>query len=229
MEEEIPSQANSPQNLASRAATDTETPTEVSIARNWKDYLTESLLIVFSVVFALVLTEIFNTMHEKQHTREILNAVRTELINNRKAEEEQYRYHLQVLQNIDSALANPVFGSKFISNGVLNMKTVMPDGVLYRDLNDVAWQVAKQDNIFAKVDLSVYSLLTEIYDNQERITKSEQEIANVLFTRESRTASDNRVTLLLLHDNYHGWAVDRVPGLLKNYSKAIDALRKYAE
>jgi hypothetical protein len=53
--------------------------------------------------------------------------------------------------------------------------TIAPEGVLRRDLNDVAWQVAKQNNIFSKIDLSTYSLLTDIYDNQQRITNSEQE------------------------------------------------------
>ena len=41
---------------------------EVITVRTWKDYLGESLLIVFSVLFALLLTEIFNNIHEKQHS-----------------------------------------------------------------------------------------------------------------------------------------------------------------
>ena len=110
---------------------------------------------------------------------------------------------------------------------MINLDTIAPYGVLYRDLNDIAWQVAKQDNIFSKIDLSDYSLLTDIYDNQARITKAEDEIANVLLSRESRTAADNRITLILMRDNYHGWAVDRVLALFAKYKKAIDALEKY--
>jgi hypothetical protein len=41
----------------------------------------------------------------------------------------------------------------------------------------VAWEVAKQNNIFAKLDLRTYSLLTNIYANQQRITKAEDEIS----------------------------------------------------
>ena len=70
-------------------------------------------------------------------------------------------------------------------------------------MNDVAWQVAKQDNIFSKIDLTDYSILTDIYDNQQRITKVEEEIGNLLLSRESRTATDNRITLILMRDNYH--------------------------
>jgi hypothetical protein len=60
---------------------------------------------------------------------------------------------------------------------VLNLKIIARDGVLIRDLNDVVWEVAKQNNIVAKLDLRTFSLLTVIYDNQRRIMKSEDEIS----------------------------------------------------
>src|SRR6266513_1822297 len=95
-----------------------------------------------------------------------------EIIENKKNEEGQYKYHLQVLKNIDSALHNAALAQKFITNGEINLKPIAPDGLLSHDLNDVAWQVAKQNNIFSKMDLSTYGLLTNIYNNQDRITKS---------------------------------------------------------
>src|SRR5580704_16211769 len=127
----------------------------------------ESVLIVFSVVLALLLTTLFQKLHENKQTREVLHELREELITNKKSEEIQLTYHLQVLKNIDSALADPAIAQKFINNGVLNLKIIAPEGVLYRDLNDVAWEVAKQNNIFAKLDLRTYSLLTNIYANQQ--------------------------------------------------------------
>ena len=228
MEEELSKKSETNEDIVLATAKEKVIP-EVITVRTWKEYLGESLLIIFSVLIALISTEIFNKIHEKQYTHEILNAVRVELISNKKAEEEQYQYHLQVLKNIDSALVNPEFQQEFIKNGELNLNAIAPQGVLARDLNDVAWQVAKQDNIFSKIDLIEYSLLTDIYDNQGRITKSEDEVARVILSRESRTASDNRITLILMRDNYHGWAVDRVPALLIKYKKAIDALEKYKQ
>jgi hypothetical protein len=200
---------------------------EVITVRTWKEYVGESLLIVFSVLFALLLTEIFNNIHEKQHTREILKAVRTELQDNMHKEQEQYQYHLQVLRNIDSALADPAFQKQFINNGVINLTIIAPQGVSARNLDDIAWQVARQADIFSKLDLSDYSLLTNIYYNQSLINRSEDLIGNLLLSRESRTAADNRITLILMKENYHAWAVDRAPALLANYQKAIDALKKY--
>jgi hypothetical protein len=197
---------------------------EVITVRTWKEYVGESLLIVFSVVLALFLTELFQKLHENKQTHEILHELREELINNKKSEEIQLSYHLQVLKKIDSALADPALAQQFINNGALNLKIIAPEGVLIRDLNDVVWQVAKQNNIGAKLDLRAFSLLTGIYDNQQRIMKSEGEISKVLVSWESRKPENLRTTLILIKDNYLGWAVDRAPGLLKKYQEAIDKL-----
>src|SRR5471030_2942020 len=79
----------------------------VYILRDWKEYAGESLLIIFSVLLALVLTEYFNNLHEKTETKEILQNVREELIQNKQNAVEQYAYHLKIIRTIDSALVNP--------------------------------------------------------------------------------------------------------------------------
>lgn len=200
---------------------------EVITVRNWKEYLGEALLIMFSVVLALGLTEYFNGLHEKQEAKEILHQLKEEITRNKESEDTQYVYHLQVLNNIDSALHNPAFAAQVIDSGFFRLKLIAPEGVLRRDLNDVIWQIAKQKNIFSRVDLSTYSLLTEIYDHQQRITNSEDKIGDVLLSWESRRPENRRETLILMRDNYRGWAVDRAPGLLMLYQKAIDRLAEY--
>jgi hypothetical protein len=97
------------------------------------------------VVLALFLTELCQKLHENQQTREVMHQLREELVANQKAEEIQLRYHLQVLKNIDAALADPALAQQFMNNGSLNLKIIAPAGVLCRDSNDVAWQVAKQN------------------------------------------------------------------------------------
>jgi BioD-like phosphotransacetylase family protein len=200
---------------------------EVIIVRNWKEYLGESLLIVFSVALAIILTEVFTKIHENNQTREVLHQLKQELINNNESEEIQYKYHLMVLRNIDSALHDEKFRKKFLDSGQVHLKTIAPDGVLREDLNDIAWQVAKQNNIFSKLNLETYRLLTDIYDNQSRIIKSEDEIGKLLLSFESREPENVKATLILMRDSYHAWAVDRAPALLNKYKRAIDALSNY--
>lgn len=201
----------------------------VSVERGWKEYLGECLLIVFSVILALAVTEFINNLNDKKRTAEILHELKDEIIENRKSETEQYAYQLQVLKNIDSALHNPVFAKKFINDsGEIDLThTIAPQGVISNDLNDVAWQIAKQNNIVSKIDFSTYSLLNDIYNNQARITNSEDKIAQVLLSFDSRKPENLRTTLILVRDSYHGWDVDRAPGLINLYQKAIDILSKY--
>ncbi|HXL57026.1 MAG TPA: hypothetical protein VN958_12250, partial [Chitinophagaceae bacterium] len=187
--------------------------------------LGESLLIIFSVMPALIVTEYINKKREEQETKLLMNNIHTELLNNKKAVEELYKYNLNVLKRIDSAKADPSFQKQLVVNGAFHLQLLAPRRILYRYLTDVAWQVAKQHDIISKLDLTDASLLNQIYGDQERIMKSEDEIAKVLFSWESRKPENVVTTLNLVSDNYHGWAVDRVPGLLKTYQKAIDRLK----
>jgi len=200
---------------------------EVVTVRNWKEYLGESILIVFSVLLALGLTEYFNSRHEKQQAKEILHELREEITKNKESEEIQYNYHLQVLQHIDSALHNPAFAAKIIDSGYFHLEYLAKEGVMFRDLNSEIWQIAQQNNVFARIDLRTYELLTEIYAHQLKITNAEDKIGAVLLSQDSRKPENRRATLILMRDNYKGWAVDRAPGLIKLYEKAIDALKDY--
>ena len=182
------------------------------------------MLIIFSVVLALLLTELFNKIHENSRESEILKQLRQELINNKKAGEIQYSYQLQVLKKIDSALTHPLFAKQFIDSGVLHLSVIAPEGASREDLNDVAWQVARENNIISKLDQDTYTLLADIYDQQQRIAKVEDEVAKVLLSWESRKPENIRTALILTSDNYHAWAVDRTPSLLKKYQQAIDKL-----
>ena len=101
---------------------------------------------------------------------------------------------------------------------------IAPHGVLYRYLNDVAWQLAKSHDISSKLDFKTIAILTHIYEDQVKIAKVEEEIARVILSREARKPENVRLTLVLIRDNYKGWAVDRAPGLLQQYDDAIKLL-----
>jgi hypothetical protein len=198
-----------------------ESKPEVYILRDWKEYAGESFLIIFSVLLALFLTEFINNQHEKNETRELLKNIKEELVKNKKAEEEQYVYQKMVLKNIDSALKSKEFQQQIINNNEFNLKPLAPDGILYRDLSTVAWEVAKSHNITSKADFKLISELTSIYLDQARIDKLEDKMADIFLRFESRKQENIRTTLILMRDNYKGWAFDRAPGLIQRYDEVI--------
>ena len=198
-----------------------KTKPEVYVLRDWKEYLGESALIIFSVLLALFLTEYITTIHDKNETREILKNIKEELISNKKAEEEQFAYQKLVLKNIDSALKSKEFQQQIISNDEFHLKLLAPEGILYRDLSNVAWEVAKSRNITTKADFTLITKLTSIYANQARIDKLEDKIADVFLKYESRRQENVHASLVLMRDNYRGWAFDRAPGLIARYDETI--------
>ena len=204
------------------------TPEKIHVftERNWKEYLGESLLIVFSVLLALFTTEFINKQHEKENTSEILASITTELKHNRVAIHEMDEYNLKVLANIDSALKNEKLRNSLVSNAEFNLKIIAPQGVLYRFLDNEAWTIARNNNITSKIDVQTASALAKVYEDQDRIGKVESEVAKIIFDWESRDSTKVRTTLILIRDIYHGWAVDRVPSLLSQIDSAIEKVEK---
>ena len=199
---------------------------EVYVLRDIKEYLGESVLIIFSVLLALFLTEYFNGLHEKNETKELLKNIKEELVKNEKAEEEQYAYQKMVLKNIDSALKSKEFQQKIIANDEFHLGLIAPDGIQYRDLSTVAWEVAKSKDIITKADFTLIAKLTNIYAQQARIDKLEDKVADIFLRYESRRQENVHASLVLMRDNYKGWAFDRAPGLIASYDQAIKMLEE---
>ena len=211
---------------------------EVLTVRNAKEYIGESLLIIFSVLLALLLTEWITNMREKSEAKELIHNIREEMITNNTREQEQYNYDLQVIARIDSALSNlnsshqainsshqTINSShQVVSDGEFHLAAIAPDGVQYRYLDHIAWDIAKSRNILAHMDIRISSLVTWIYEEQTRIMKLEDEVAKVVLGREAGRSEQTRETLLLIRNNYKAWAVDRAPGLLQRYKDVISLL-----
>jgi len=189
--------------------------------RDWKEYLGESFLIIFSVLLALFVTEFINKLHERAKTKDLLKNIVLELKHNKKAIEEMQVYNMQVLGKIDSILTNKDLQADIVNNDEFHLNVIAPEGVLYRYLDMEAWTVAKNNNIMAKIDIKTISAITKLYEDQGRIGKVEDEVAKIIFERTSRDQKQVHQTLILIRDIYHGWAVDRVPGLLSEIDKVI--------
>jgi len=192
--------------------------------RNWKEYLGESFMIIFSVLLALIVTEYINKLHEKENTRSLLKDIIVELNHDKKAIQEMQVYNLQVLNKIDSALINKNLQAELVSNDEFHLNVVAPQGVLYRYLDKEAWTVAKNNNIMSKIDIESVTILSKLYEDQDRIGKVEDEVARVIFDRASRDPKQVHQTLILIRDIYHGWAVDRMPDVLSKIDKAINRI-----
>jgi hypothetical protein len=200
---------------------------EVYTVRDWKEYLGESLLIMFSVLLALILTEFINNLHDKKNTREILQSVIAELRHNEVAIKEMKQYNFAVLAKIDSALVNKSLQGQLVVGDEFHLDVIAPQGVLYRYLDDAAWTIAKNNNTIAKLDVETVALLTRVYDDQAKMMRVEDEVAKVIIDRSTRDSAKAHTTLVIIRDLYHGWAVDRTDGLIKQIDNTIARLQTF--
>jgi len=210
-----------PEMLKKDDAVPDKSKTFVYTVRDWKEYLGEALLIIFSVLLALIMTEYISNLREKENTRDTLKNISAELGHNKKAIREMNEYNLQVLTKIDSALVNKKLQDELISNDEFHLDVIAPQGVLYRYLDNEAWTIAKSNNVMSKVDGETIAMLTKVYEDQGRMMKVEDEVAKVIFDRASRDPKQVHTTLILIRDIYHGWAVDRTGDLLQKIDKTI--------
>jgi hypothetical protein len=155
-----------------------------------------------------------------------LNNIKEELIKNKQAEQEQYVYQQGILRRIDSVLKDPALQKKVLTDGEFHLNYIAPYGILLHDLSRVAWQVAQSHNITPKLEFKLVEKLTDIYDQQARIDKLEDKEGDVFLNYESRRPEFIRETLILMRDNYRGWAFDRAPELIKKYDAAIKMIDK---
>jgi hypothetical protein len=207
------------------STTGPSSPIKVFTIRDWKEYVGESLLIIFSVLLALMLTEWFNKLHEQSETHKMLANIRAELVKNKMSETNQYHYEKMVLAKIDSALHNKEALARIVTDNEFHFELIFPDGVMHGgDLSTVAWEIAREHNISSRIGFPLMSRLTDLYEDQARILKLEDKVGSVILDRESRNPANTAVTLTLIRDNYRGWAFDRAPGLLVQYDEAIKAI-----
>jgi len=84
--------------------------------------------------------------------------------------------------------------------------------------------VAKGRNIYSHLNIQTLSLLTYIYNDQQKIIKVEDEIGKVILNPEFRKPENIHMMLLLIRDNFTAWATGRYLVCLPDTSLQLNKL-----
>ncbi len=203
-------------------------PAPVIVQEDKRRYLYEGALIVLSVLLALFLNEVRNSWQESQRTREIIENLRNELTKNKATVKEHYNYITTVLHNVDSARTSDSYRSELFKDDIFLFGGIASDGVFnYGFIDEVAWEIARNNNIYSKIDFETVSLLTEIYRQQAFVNKGYEDVWEVVKTRESLDPEKSLETLNLISLAYRGYSYDRMPQLIRFYDEALEKLGVY--
>ena len=153
----------------------------VAMKSNFKKYLGESLLIVFSVLFALFINKAFDDYKTRKEKAIAKESIMNELYRNQAILASWKPRHIEIRDRVidivegrGDSLKTELRKYDYFSLGVLTKNESLVDALL----TSTAWESAKTTGILSEFDYETIQQLTLVYDMQEVL--SERTFANIL-------------------------------------------------
>lgn len=148
---------------------------------NYKKYIAEGTLIIFSVLFALFINKLFDDYQTNQKKVTALESIEQELLRNQAILQNWKEKHIAVRDRISSILEGESDSLKtelkkhdYLNLGVLTNNESLIDAILI----NTAWESAKSTGIVSEFDFETTQKLTLAYSMQEVLT--ERTLAKIL-------------------------------------------------
>jgi hypothetical protein len=196
---------------------------------NLKKYIAESLLIVFSVLFALFINKLFDDHKTEQRKQIALESIQKELNRNNDILTEWKTHHIAIRDRItalvekqNDSLKNILLASSYLDLGLLSDQQSLINDIL----SDTAWESAKTTGIIEAFNFEQIELLTKVYTMQETLTnKTLMNILDLYFSAETHDMKNLDATLIQLQLRF--WELTGQEELM-NYLYD-EALKKFEE
>lgn len=132
--------------------------------------ITQFILIVFSVVLGIYLSERIEEGKKRKESAVLLTQIKSEVIDNIKLLEKWVPYHHQINKHLDSLSKDPVFIEEFISDKFSLFEKLLTKGTFMgRSPASDAWDIAKSHPLIVNIDYDKLLILSRIY-NQQKVT-----------------------------------------------------------
>lgn len=182
-------------------------------------------MIIFSVLFALFINEWRSNVNENYRTETILNNLQLEIKTNHTVLKELLTYHDSVQKNIGRGFEQDSIEQVFFPEGKFSIYKIAPNGVIQDYINDIAWEVSKQENISARIDFDLSKSLFIVYEQQTAFKEAIYNISDLLADRSTHRKENLEETALLFHRGFRE-LVGREMRLIQVYEIALKALEK---
>ena len=165
--------------------------------------LVDSLMIIFSVLFALFINEWRGNINEKKRTKVIMENIRLELLENKAVAEEYHKYHEQAEENIDSIFEAGTLDSLYHPDYGFILFKIAPYGVIQKSYQDIAWEVGKQESIATRIEFDQSKILFDVYDQIKTVNETIDRIIEHLSNRDINKKELIRENAILLSSEFH--------------------------
>ena len=168
-------------------------------SKDWKNYLLEGALIVFSVLLALFLNQMAENIKTKHAKETAVDGIQKELERNLSIVQEWNKRHSEILDLV-SALRSGKRDSlkQRLQNGQLFKIQLITNNksIIDANLSNTAWETAKSTQIIAEFRYETVEKLTDVYALQDiLINTTLKKITDTYFDRRTHNLDNLEATL----------------------------------
>lgn len=189
-----------------------------------KEYIAQFLLIVFSVVLGLYLSERIEERKEIQASGDLLTTIESEVKDNVKLLEYWVPYHQEIHERLDSLIDNAAFIEEFVGDKYVFFEKLLTRGTfMSRKPASDAWEIAKSHPLIVKIDYDKYLVLSRIYNQQEFTFEPGNEAFELFNSIGINAAEDAKSNLEIIANHVHE-LVAREQQLMSYYKNGEEVL-----
>lgn len=189
-----------------------------------KQNITQVILIVFSVVLGLYLSERIEEGKNKQASDNLLAKITSEVNDNIILMDEWALYHQQIKGKLDSLSKDEVFIEQFIQNKSILLEKLLTRGTfMARRPSSDAWDIAKSHPLIVNFDYDKLVILSKIYNQQKITFEPGTEMFEIYKSKDVNLRKDAKLNLGLMSNRFRE-LIAREKQLMYYYKKSEEIL-----
>ncbi|MEL7003701.1 MAG: hypothetical protein AAFN93_13345 [Bacteroidota bacterium] len=162
------------------------------------------LLIVFSVVLGLYLSERIEEGKNEKEAELLLSKLKSEIDDNKKVLEYWVPYHKEIVNRLDSLTADEAFVRRFVDNQSTLFSEVIIKGTLMGAMpSSDAWDIAKSHPLIVHFEYEVLLALSKVYNQQALTYASVPKIMEILLSVDFNSQAKAKSNLLAFKNQMH--------------------------
>jgi hypothetical protein len=185
--------------------------------------LFESVLIVFSILLALSVSECSERSNRQERAEVALDNIRAEIASNAASLRRIVPYHQQMLARLDLLLADSA--SVLRSQGVIGtISRIAPEGLQPPTLGSTAWGIATTTDAISRIDYAQVYVLSRLYQIQHMgVETTVPRLSELLLSRETFQTERDPLPSLRLLQLILNELVTQEQFLLQRYTEVLGA------
>jgi len=192
-----------------------------SIVENIK----QVLLIVFSVVLGIFLSERIEEQKTEKEATLLLSRIKSEVADNKMLMEKWAPYHQDIVNRLDTLIPNDSFILDFAEDPSTLFKRVLKKGTLMgRMPSSDAWEIAKAHPLTVHFDYDELPILSKIYNQQKMTFEPANKIAEFFYSTDLNEIGKARKNLKEFR-NQMGEIVGREKQLMEYFREGEQILK----